>query len=463
MSPDRKARLPLQFIIIGGSIAGLSCACALLLAGHKVRIVERSTAKYQLTGSIRIPPNLLRILDGWGIGDKLSFQAPRNILHQHRIAHTGEQVGEVVLPQRIIQDLGADAVFGSYGELYDLLFDLAVERGVEISWGSEVHSLEVHSNTAILTSGSRVTGDIIIAADGSGSIIRRQVIDNYDRGRYRKSVLCFNIPYHMLKAEQDLSEFVAIARWVMWMGDGCTLLANPNRTGYGITGMWDSALDICDRHWTELHRFDDLDFPLHKFEPIVQRLLSFAPLLDVRCTTMVVHEAFENIVHEDQRILLVGDAANYLTYHGTQNVAMAVEDAATLGSLFNRLQKKSQISMMMNAYEDIRLKRAAQIYRAETGVLEFVNMPNGPAQEARDEAMRAALKRQFSDWDDDDEDLDEYLRQTWEEWIHIFDYDAQETVENWWIEWGDLMHTASDDSDSSGDPIEIAVSSVSKS
>ncbi|KZT30009.1 FAD/NAD(P)-binding domain-containing protein [Neolentinus lepideus HHB14362 ss-1] len=461
MSPDRNARLPLKFIIVGGSIAGLSCAFTLLSAGHRVHILERSAVKHQFTGSIRVPPNLMRILDSWGIGNKLS-QSPKNVFHHHRIAHSGEHVGEVALPQRIIEDLGAESIFASYGELYDLLFDLAVDAGVEFSWNSEVVDLEVATNTVVLSTGSRVSGDIIIGSDGTGSVIRPQVVDNYEEGRYRKSVLCFNIPYHMLESDEELSSFVSVAQWVMWMGDDCTLLCNPNKKGYGVTGMWHSGLDVFDEHWSKTYSFEDLDFPGHKFEPVVQRLLKFARRLDVRCTRMVIHEPFENLVHDDQHIILVGDAANHLTYHGTQSVAMAVEDAVTLGGLFRRLHKKSQIPMILNAYEDIRLKRAEQIYRAEIGVLEFVSMPNGPAQQERDEVMRAALQRGFSDWDNEDEELDEYLRQTWEQWIHIFDYDAKETAEDWWIQWGDLMHTASDESDTGGKSPEAAASSVSK-
>ncbi|EPQ52936.1 hypothetical protein GLOTRDRAFT_131223 [Gloeophyllum trabeum ATCC 11539] len=114
--------------------------------------------------------------------------------------------------------------------------------------------------------------------------------------------------------------------------------------------------------------------------------------------------------------------------------------------------------MLMDAYEGIRLRRGAQIYRAESSVLEFVNMPNGPAQQARDEAMRAALKQALRDWDNEDEDVDEFLRQTWEEWIHIFDYDEQETIEDWWLEWGNLMHSGDDDEESERNPVMITMS-----
>lgn len=108
---DRKASVCLQFVIVGGSIAGLACAYTLLSAGHRVVVIERSATKYQLTGSIRVPPNLTRILNRWGVGEALSSHSAKNVLHQHRIGKTGEQVGEVILPHRIIRDLGAESLF----------------------------------------------------------------------------------------------------------------------------------------------------------------------------------------------------------------------------------------------------------------------------------------------------------------------------------------------------------------
>ena len=38
------ATLPLNFIIVGGSIAGLACAYNLQKAGHKVRVLEKDDA-----------------------------------------------------------------------------------------------------------------------------------------------------------------------------------------------------------------------------------------------------------------------------------------------------------------------------------------------------------------------------------------------------------------------------------
>lgn len=60
--------MPLKVVIVGGGIAGLSCAIALRRAGHAVVVLERSARFDNETGAaIHVPPNATRPLLAWGM------------------------------------------------------------------------------------------------------------------------------------------------------------------------------------------------------------------------------------------------------------------------------------------------------------------------------------------------------------------------------------------------------------
>ena len=58
-------------VIIGAGIAGLSASIALTLKGHKVTILERSSALQSIGSILLIPPQVSRLLDTYGVFDRL--------------------------------------------------------------------------------------------------------------------------------------------------------------------------------------------------------------------------------------------------------------------------------------------------------------------------------------------------------------------------------------------------------
>ena len=80
----------INFLIIGGGIAGLACAFALRRVGHRVIVLEKDanvdgdgvSGKYlrfssysrflsKTCGGIRLPPNGTKILFDWGLKEEL--------------------------------------------------------------------------------------------------------------------------------------------------------------------------------------------------------------------------------------------------------------------------------------------------------------------------------------------------------------------------------------------------------
>lgn len=66
----------LKVVIVGGGIAGFSCAISLRRAGHDVHIYERSAFNNEVGAAIHIPPNSSRGLLAWGMDPDRSRLVP---------------------------------------------------------------------------------------------------------------------------------------------------------------------------------------------------------------------------------------------------------------------------------------------------------------------------------------------------------------------------------------------------
>jgi salicylate hydroxylase len=120
---------------------------------------------------------------------------------------------------------------------------------------------------------------------------------------------------------------------------------------------------------------------------------------------------------------------------------MAIEDAAVLGNLFSRLSHPSQIKPLLKAYEKLRLQRTANTQASSRLNQRIFHLPDGPAQEARDADMRAAMDKELRMLRGEAVELD--LEGSQNQWADRkksamqFGYDADAEAERWWAEEGE--------------------------
>lgn len=144
---------------------------------------------------------------------------------------------------------------------------------------------------------------------------------------------------------------------------------------------------------------------------------------------------------------------------------MSIEDAATLGNLFSRIQRKDQLSRILAAYEEIRQPRCTATQICERTKNAYLSCPAGPEQRRRNNALRTTLRaRNRSSTSGNSSasnrrmtEIEQCLRVTKELWEHelvVFSHDANEAVEDWWTKWGSLLEGQSDED--SDVPVPIA-------
>ncbi len=108
-----------------------------------------------------------------------------------------------------------------------------------------------------------------------------------------------------------------------------------------------------------------------------------------------------------------------------------MEDAYTLGQLFSKITNRSQIASLFSAYDAIRLDRTRHTELHEMGGFLTAAMPPGPMRDLRDEGMKQTIHLQNAP----DEHAEELAAQ-WSSWIRLFNYDAKDALDEWWLDWG---------------------------
>ncbi|KAF8636411.1 hypothetical protein AX17_003593 [Amanita inopinata Kibby_2008] len=458
MSISKKAALPIDVIIVGGGapypyylnrhatiqslgIGGLACAYALGQSGHRVRVLESNPGLHRLSGGVRIPPNLSKILKEWGLGPELSRMQKCRKSSFHSLKD-GELLGILEWQEDVLQETGGDFFLMHHADLHQLLYDLACSVGAIVSFDAGVASVSVDLENdeeipvVTLEDGTRLTADLVIGADGSNSIVREAVNGpleyETDSGQ---SFYTITIPSEMLQADPDLAKWANLPQWPIWMEDSRSVLGYPIRNGseYCVHLYWpDHDLHYqseAEEGWHVVVPTDIIDFD--GYDPTVRKLFTMVPT--ALRTRYIRKQRVEDWVDETGRIILVGEAAHPLlpcTMHGP---SLAVEDAAVLGVLMARLRTLNQIPQLTEAYQDLRQDRCSQVIDSELNNAALVTLGPGEHRLARDAALRLSLQARGDHWDESQ------LRDQWDEIGAVFGYSAREAAEDWWVKWGNLI------------------------
>ncbi|KAL5536210.1 hypothetical protein ACEPAF_31 [Sanghuangporus sanghuang] len=437
-SPNQKAKLSIDIIIVGASISGLACAYALREAGHNVLILEAGKLPEGLA-VIHCPPNMTRILFEWGIGPDIlaqtSGRCPKIEFHS---AYTQEKIGELIFHKKVMDELGAEMYsVHKHADLVRSLYKLAASAGAQINFGSRVISVDNETATVTLGSGKTLKADLIVGADGHQSIVRagleptrKEKLDiNY-------TTYLFTIPASRFKDDQEIPRLLGDARWYMWMGFGwgMSMFGIRNNTVLSCTlFMNEEDVDV-SVDWKSQVPVKDLGTEKLGLTPMLNRILSKA---DSATRVKVDREDVPEYWYDSSgRVIVVGEAAHASLVGTVHSAALGIEDAAVLGRLLSKLKSKHEIKRFLSAFHEIRHPRSERLSASEQQKVDFITLPAGALSEARDESMRLQMNEGQGDWSASE---DSFLTRSWEEFRDAFGYDAFDEADTWWVEWGVLL------------------------
>ncbi|EPQ56649.1 FAD/NAD P-binding domain-containing protein [Gloeophyllum trabeum ATCC 11539] len=444
MSTDTKAALPLRFAVVGAGIAGLAVAYRLRKSGYKVCVLEKREGPAGGENCVCSPPNMTRILYRWGLRPQLEEVALKRNGITFRQRDTGQPFADFVYYDWIVKDLGADFLFMRHGDLYRILYALAVEAGVEIRFGAEVVEVDPWAPAVTTSTGEVLQADVVLGADGLGSVVRKCVAKGQTCSEQEEEIGPVAIGAYTMSEDDELRDLLTTPVANLWMGKtyalwGCPL---PGYGGYSLKIATPPDGHNISEEYDQPRSSEEFRLDLSLFEPRLQKLLrrtqTWYPSM------WKIRQPLISLVHESKKVALLGEAAHTIPPNMTQNTALAIEDAAALSSLFSRIREHNEIGRFVSAYHEVRYRPAYDVVHSEVGNMGLISgmeHPYGEQPAQTDAALRSPTVVGIKDVIPSAE-----FAYGWDGMIKLFNHDAEDDAEEWWHTWGSLMNMHAEDS-----------------
>ncbi len=339
-------------LIAGAGIGGLAAALALLQRGFSVELFEQAPELAELGAGVQISANGSRVLIALGLERPMRAIVCEAAMKQVRIWNTGQTWKLFDLGADSVARFGAPYWFVHRGDLHRALLNAvagypcaAIRKGARCT-GFEQSDQAV---TVHLEGGSRVTGDLLIGADGVHSVIRQQMFD------VAKAEFMGLICWRGLARTDDLPEALRQPVGTNWVGPGGHVITYPlrrgelmNFVGFGERDDWrveswteqgtkaECAADFPDWHPLVLNIIEMVD------QPYKWALVGREPL-----TSWTIG-----------RVTLLGDACHPMLPFLAQGANQALEDGLVLARC---LQSYTDVREALRRYETLRIERTSAI------------------------------------------------------------------------------------------------------
>lgn len=346
-----------QVMIVGGGISGMTLAIMLRRQGVDVHVVEKARPEDQLGTGINLQQNALRALQEAGVlEDCLKEGFPWNTVT------TCDAGGEFLTVSDLPWDV-TPAMPGALGIMRTTLAEIlerhALKGGVRISYQTVVDSLDQDDAGVTMRLSDGVTGraDLLVAADGAYSQIRKRVFGEDHRPAYAgQGVWRYTVP-----RPESLKGFT-IYRTDDGVSLGCLPLA-PDLAYYFFLESSEEPKrfeegELVGAMAERLARFDAPELREARERIGEGRHISFRRF-DILLMPQPWHLG---------RVVLIGDAAHSLTPQLTSGAGMAVEDSVVLADC---LAKADTVADALAAYGRRREARVKPIYENSLRICEM--------------------------------------------------------------------------------------------
>jgi 2-polyprenyl-6-methoxyphenol hydroxylase-like FAD-dependent oxidoreductase len=371
---ELKDMRPLQVVIVGGGIGGLTASIALRQAGHRVTVLEQWDGANETGAAIHLAPNsngILRRLglrpDRFGANEMTRFT---------EYATDGSEIRSVDLrepnklwqhPWELVHRVNLHSELRRAATSAD-----GKGSPVDLRFSSKVACADPSTGAVVLSGGETIFGDVVVGADGIFSSMRKLVkgghVEPFSSGKsaFRflvKKKAAFDDARTRKFAERD-------GELVMWLGEHSKVCAYPCQNNellnlvcihpaelttapsddWSRGGSKKSLLDVYDQY------DDSLKALLDKADPETVKVWQLLDMATLPTWT-------------NDRLALLGDAAHPFLPHQGQGGGQAMEDAAALAVVLPLGTRPDEVAERLRVYESCRYDRAHRIqqYTREAG------------------------------------------------------------------------------------------------
>ncbi|CBX97264.1 hypothetical protein IAQ61_007324 [Plenodomus lingam] len=362
----------ISIIIVGAGFAGLALAIECERKGHTVVILEKAANVSEVTrygDIISFDPNGARHFARWtGV-----LEAMRAVARKTTWLDLYDWKGTFVTRQDFSGERGwGPRINGHRGELYEIIYRYAVERGVEIRWGKRVSGYFEEGEEedggpragVVLDGGVKMVGDVVVAAEGVRSKGRKIVLGFDDKPKSSGYAVYRSwFPGDVIRENPLLKHLVEQDSHLGFIGPDMHFLVSSLKDGKEFNWVFTHVDDgNIEESWQFPGRVEDCLKYVEGWAPIVQEIVRSTPkdarLIDFK---LVFRDPLPTFISPKQRIALVGDAAHPFLPTSIQGASQSIEDGVVLAACLE-LAGKKDIPLAVRAYEKIRYER---VHRAQ--------------------------------------------------------------------------------------------------
>ncbi|NDW43999.1 FAD-dependent monooxygenase [Ruegeria sp. PrR005] len=376
----------IKIVIVGAGIGGLAAALALKARGADVSVLEQAEAITEVGAGIQVSPNGAAVLTALGL--QKEFEAA-SIRCRAVVLADYNRRGEVLRLDLMRHAHDLRFAFVHRADMIDLLADAVRQAGINIRLLQKVDSVEPGSPPTLrMTSGARISADLIVGADGLHSPARKALNGSSNPFFTGQVAWRATVPNDIGLADE--------AR--VFMAPGRHLVCYPLRNGSLVNLVAvQERRDWAAESWSHSDDADNLRAAFSDFSDLPMSLLG--RVVDPGLWGLFRHPV-ASCWHKG-RVTILGDAAHPTLPFMAQGANMALEDAWVLAE---ELARAPGIEIALDAYQNRRRPRVERVVAAANGNAWKYHLRSGPVRAAAHMALRLGgmvapvrMVRQF-DW-----------------------------------------------------------------
>lgn len=363
MASNSFSKLPssgIKVIIVGAGFAGLTAAIECHRKGHSVAVFERVPELKPLGDIISFGQNASRIFEKWpGVMEKVD-----PIMHKSDGINYHNFEGKFATSQSFLAERQwGRRINGHRGELHQILYEHARDRGIDVKLGQNVTSyFEAGDKAGIEANGVKHTADVVLAAEGVKSR-GRSIVLGFDDKPQPSGYAVFRAWMNTEKLRQNslTKHLVQSDSHNAWLGEDVHFIAAAIKDGAELSWVCTHKDEAgIEESWQFPGKVDDVLEVLKGWDPVVLELVKATPpdrLFDYK---LVYRDPLPNFVSPQGRIALIGDAAHPFLPTSIQGASQAMEDGVTLAACLD-IAGKQNVEEAMQVYERMRYERVHKI------------------------------------------------------------------------------------------------------
>lgn len=346
-----------KILIAGGGIGGLATALACGRQGMATQVFEKKRVLSEVGAGVQLGPNVLRVLEAWGLRSAIDAVAcfPQRL--EVRSALSGALLGTLPLGARAVQRYGARYATMARVDLHALL-----HRAVQAQGMAQVHLAQAVARVSqdgsaveLLTEDHRKRrANVLIAADGVWSHVRDFLRPDV------QALFTGHVAYRAMAKQSDLPESLRSDCVTVWLGPSMHAVQYPVHAGSMLNTvvLVEGAAPEDAQAWEQAAvRSVLLEQLAGAHGSLQDRVRSMAQWRLWPLCGLPHLRGPQDMVFG--RIALLGDAAHPMLPYLAQGAGMAIEDAAAVAQCLQ--QAPGDDAKALLAYAHKRWRRNARV------------------------------------------------------------------------------------------------------